>query len=523
MGCCMNPCFYLTLLAAGLSFCSLVPGQTNGSAPSSLGLAGKYIQGGNCQAAIPILGSFLASHPDSAGAYTLVGVCQSQAGQVELALESFYKAIGLDPQFAPAYVNLGNALLLQRKEEAALSAYLKATQLRPDDAIALYNCGLIYGRQKNFVLAETYLERAHNQAPRSAKILVPLVQAQLRTGRAAKAHAEIEAISGAEIDAATRDSLSAMLWENGYIGWATDLVKASPESAKKLFDFGYERAYSYFQERQYEEAKQCLLQLRELAPASAKYHGLLGSIYYSLDDPKGASDEFQTAIKLNPIDSDLYSKLAMVFLKHRTPEPAIYIYKQAIERDGKNPSLWVGLGLSYYLASKYDQAIEALERAITLDPQDVSAYISLGDLYLQTNRSDLALGEMQKAVALQPEAYLPYYYLGKIAAEKTGGQPDSAIAMLRKSIKLNPAFADAHFELGKLLASTGSNEESVKELTAALRLNPSLSGAHYRLAQLYRKTGRNEAAENELRAYRATHADDSEDAIRRLSFQIVPR
>ncbi len=95
--------------------------------------------------------------------------------------------------------------------------------------------------------------------------------------------------------------------------------------------------------------------------------------------------------------------------------------------------------------------------------------------------------------------------------------------MLRRSIQLNPAFADSHFELGKLLAERGDNSEAIGQLRETLRLNPSLSAAHYRLALLYRKLGRNQASDEELRVYRLTHASDSEDAIQRLRFEIDAR
>ncbi len=420
---CMNKRRHCTFLITVLAFSSPVMGQSGDTSLSSLlKEAGTYVASGDCVTALPILSRTLARHPDSAAAYTLLGACQSHEGQAGMALKSFDTAIRINPQFAPAYVNLGNALLVQKKENLALQAYLTAIQLRPTDAIALYNSGLIYGRQKQFLLAETYLERAYVQAPKSSEILIALVEAQLRVGNADKARAEIEPTLE-NMDARTRSSLSSALLENGDIALAVRVAKGTSSSAKGLFDLGYERAYSEFQEQKYSEAKELLTALRQLVPLTAEYHELLGSVSYALDDAKSASDEFQAAIQLNPINPDLYSKLGMVFLKHRTPEPAIYIFKQAIAQNNKNARLWLGLGLSYYFASKYDPAIQAFERAIALDPSDVSPYISLGDLYFQTNRPDLALDDIRKAISVQPNTYIPYYYFGKIAAERSVGTP----------------------------------------------------------------------------------------------------
>src|SRR4029077_9658992 len=123
------------------------------------------------------------------------------------------------------------------------------------------------------------------------------------------------------------------------------------------------------------EARKILESIRDLQPPNAAFHDLLGSAYYAIDDPKKASQELQEAVRLEPADSEHYFKLGMVFLKHHTPDPAIYIYETAVKTRPDVPKLWLGLGLSYYSASRLEDAEPALRKALAIDPQYDVAYV----------------------------------------------------------------------------------------------------------------------------------------------------
>jgi tetratricopeptide (TPR) repeat protein len=62
---------------------------------------------------------------------------------------------------------------------------------------------------------------------------------------------------------------------------------------------------------------------------------------------------------------------------------------------------------------------------------------------------------------------------------------DDAQASLRKLVALHPEDAGAHFQLGRMLAITGKNEDAAGEIEAGLKLDPSDRKAQRDLADLY--------------------------------------
>jgi len=464
----------------------------------------------------------LTRDPTSYTGFNLLGLCRMDQHRYSEAQRAFERALQINSKFAAACVNLGNALLALKCEGPALQAYLSALKLRPEDSIALSNVGLIYGRQENFGLAVPYLEKAHQHAPRAVNIAAMLAEAYIRTGRKGEAKALLDQLAQShELDRSTRESLASLLLETGDASRAVETAKQDSESAELLYGLGYRQAETDFEQGKNAEARETLEAIRGLRTPDARFHDLLGSVYYVLDDPKKASDEFQEAIHLQPADSEHYFKLAMVFLKHRTPEPAIYVFETALQSRPDVPNLWLGLGLSYYFAHKYDPAMDALNKAISLDPNDVTTYIVLGDLLSQTGRSKEAMEVLRKAIAVAPSVYLPYYYYGKISAGLPNASAEEVMKMLRKSVALNPSYAQSHFELGKALLQLGNTSEAIEQFQESLKLEPKLADAHYQLAQVYRKMGDAVRAKEEMRFFQGTHPTmDPEDAILRLDFHI---
>jgi predicted Zn-dependent protease len=62
-------------------------------------------------------------------------------------------------------------------------------------------------------------------------------------------------------------------------------------------------------------------------------------------------------------------------------------------------------------------------------------------------------------------------------------------SLLRQSIRVDPTFWPAHYELGQWLESNGKPEEAVRELAATVDLNSQYAPAHFILARLYTRLG----------------------------------
>lgn len=491
-------------------------------AEESLRRAASEIKLKNFNAAEQLLREVLRKDPRSFVAHNLMGLMRLGEGNPAEARQDFEQATRSNPGYAPAHVNLGNTLVMLKQEDAALKEFLLAIALQPKDPLALYNIGLIYGRQGKFAPAVKYLNRAHALAPGDKGIMLALAGARISSGMKPEAEALINQMANQhQLNSQLRESLAVLWLENGEPAKGVKLIKEEPERAPEFYNLGFQKAKTLFDEGAYAESARILEAIRGLQSPSAEFHDLLGSAYYLLDDPKRASDELQETVRLEPMVPEHYFKLGMVFLKHRTLEPAIYVFENALKARPDVPKLWMGLGLSYYLASQLDQAEKALRQAVALDPKYETAYIMLGDLLSEAGRVDEAMEVFRKAIDVRPDLYLPYYYYGQSSVRQGKENCETAIQMLQKAIVLNPSFAEAHYELGKALLQADRMDDAIVALKESVDLKPELAQAHYQLGQLYQKLGNAALASEHFRLFEASNKQEAhQDLIQTLGLQI---
>jgi tetratricopeptide (TPR) repeat protein len=98
--------------------------------------ATQSLQGGHFQEALELVGNAIALSPDSADAYVLKGIAESQLNRPHEAIESFQKAIALDPKNAKAPYNLAVHYYGSGQKEEALAAARQAIEADPSHASA---------------------------------------------------------------------------------------------------------------------------------------------------------------------------------------------------------------------------------------------------------------------------------------------------------------------------------------------------------------------------------------------------
>jgi eukaryotic-like serine/threonine-protein kinase len=110
----------------------------------------------------------VAIRPNSAIAWTGLGIAQAVSGNVADAETCFTKAIALDRKYTWAHVNLGNALKRLDNPRAAEDCYKTALSLDPNNVDALTNLGNALALRQEPREAEAYHRKAIEVAPRNA-------------------------------------------------------------------------------------------------------------------------------------------------------------------------------------------------------------------------------------------------------------------------------------------------------------------------------------------------------------------
>jgi tetratricopeptide (TPR) repeat protein len=124
----------------------------------------------------------------------------------------------------------------------------------------------------------------------------------------------------------------------------------------------------------------------------------------------------------------------------------------------------------------------------------------LGTLAAQDGRLETAVANFRRSIALDPAQPNPHYNLGHALGML--GRPEEGIDPLRRALALTPGDPDAHRVLGYLLADSGDRTGAITALVAALEAGPQPPEVHFHLGRLLLPDpSRAEEAETELRRY----------------------
>ncbi|HET7251377.1 MAG TPA: protein kinase [Gemmatimonadales bacterium] len=147
------------------------------------------------------------------------------------------------------------------------------------------------------------------------------------------------------------------------------------------------------------KARAAIFTALDMAPDLAEAHSACGELKLVLDwDWRGAAEELQLAIKLNPRDVVARYRLAVLLslVAGRFEEAGVHA-RRAVELDPLAPLPHSQLGLVLMAAGRYEEAIPAFRQAIDLAPFLFLPNFHLGVLYHHMGRMAEAINRIQLA------------------------------------------------------------------------------------------------------------------------------
>ena len=131
----------------------------------------------------------------------------------------------------------------------------------------------------------------------------------------------------------------------------------------------------------------------------------------------------------------------------------------------------VNEGLSLQREGKLTEARDAYRRALRTDPKNKFALYDLGVLAQDAGQVNMAVGNFENALRIDPD-FVPA--LVALAVLEAATEPQEAIKLYQRAVKLEPNQATPHFNLGLLLRSMGQAANGDAEVAVALRIEPAL-------------------------------------------------
>jgi len=108
------------------------------------------LKDGKIEAAKDALADILRSDPQDRETLFNLGVCYSELGNPEKAVQTLSACVKHHPDYSDAYATLGYAHSMLQQNSQAEENFLKALEIDPTNSYALRNLGNLYGIEKDF-------------------------------------------------------------------------------------------------------------------------------------------------------------------------------------------------------------------------------------------------------------------------------------------------------------------------------------------------------------------------------------
>ncbi len=181
------------------------------------------------------------------------------------------------------------------------------------------------------------------------------------------------------------------------------------------------------------------------------------------------------------------------------------MFEKAIDLDPGFAAAYAYLGWTYWMEwslgwshdpRTLEKANELAERAIALDDAVPDAYCLLAGTYLWKKKHEQAIAVSKRSIDLNPN------YADALAGQgdilSFAGRPEEAIGLIEKAMRLNPIHPVWYlWALGHAYFLTGHYDEAIGAFKKALNRNPGFWPAHAYLAATYIELGRKEEARAE--------------------------
>jgi tetratricopeptide (TPR) repeat protein len=204
---------------------------------------------------------------------------------------------------------------------------------------------------------------------------------------------------------------------------------------------------------------------------------------------------FRHAIATTRNNYVAYSSLAFYYADHQEMGQAENCLRASLVINPQYYQAWNKLGSVLIDERRYDEAAVACETSLRLDSSFAPAHSTLGLALMKVGRTNEAVAQYSEALRLRPDFAPAHYNLANALAAQ--GDFEQAREHYSASLLSDPdsaAAADAHNNLGYILARGGSLDAAVSEFLAAIARKPGSWQAQYGLGEILARQGKLDAA-----------------------------
>jgi tetratricopeptide (TPR) repeat protein len=364
----------------------------------------------------------------------------------------------------------------KQKYPEAIISFSRALQIDPRFADAHYKLAQSHQRQNNWAATLQELQRTIDLQPENWPAQIDLGQIMLAGGRSQDA--KDRAMLVLHSDPANTDAQLLLSNADALLGNLKDALREANQAVAGAPNQA--RAYinlAIIQQRSGAdvESEATLKKAQSIDPASTSPMMVLGNLYARHSRWTDAQAQFQAAIAVAPHDPQPRSALSALCLKRGDAAAAEEVLADAKQQIPDDPAIYRLLGDHYMAQGNFTQALSEFGALCTRHQNDLPVCKTYIQLLILNHRIDDADQLNEAILRNAPQDSEALILRGQIQIQRT--QFDESINTIRQALKLNPANAMGHYQLGVAFQKKGQTEQADGEWHTAVSLRPDLEQA----------------------------------------------
>lgn len=252
-------------------------------------------------------------------------------------------------------------------------------------------------------------------------------------------------------------------------------------------------------------------------PENAEVHSRLAWAYLQAEDFEKAVKTYRRlAEELKPDDCNSYMSLGFAYMRQELTDQAIVAYEKALTLCPDDPNAFTQMARAYAAAGYETEAIEAYRRGIELNPNDVASYEALASLLYKRKLYPEAIATYEAVLAMPNHGKDEKWVVG--ASKRLGlmykwaENCEKAIPYYRTVVEAEPANVNALKSLAVCYEKAGQTADAIRAYDKLIKAESDKPLYYYRLAELLNDIGQYEKALRTIRQGKQYDTDCSAHA-----------
>ena len=229
----------------------------------------------------------------------------------------------------------------------------------------------------------------------------------------------------------------------------------------------------------------------EVDPNNLRARQSLASALLRLNDLDGALEHFEAAARLAPKNARAQSDLGTALAEKGNFERAVHHLRLAVELEPALEKAQLNLANNLIRMGEFDEAVNTYRKILESDPSNLEARSRLGTALARSGRLEEGISELRTVAGRDPGNARVRLNLGVALAES--GDLNGAIEQHLAVLDLDPDEAQAaltHLNLGTFYKKEGDSPRAEEQYRWALGYDNRIADAHFDLGEILAAKGK---------------------------------